>query len=72
MLQPGETITADLYQQQLTNLSDALEEKWPFNSQGCHKMILLHDNPRNVATYCESDLESYLCVKLGTSFARGV
>ncbi|KAL6260885.1 hypothetical protein P5V15_008412 [Pogonomyrmex californicus] len=26
-LQPGETITADRYQQQLTNLSDALKEE---------------------------------------------
>ncbi|KAL6255666.1 hypothetical protein P5V15_012913 [Pogonomyrmex californicus] len=30
LLQPCETITADRYQQQLTNLSDALEEKRPF------------------------------------------
>jgi len=27
LLQPGETITADRYQQQLTNLSDTFEEK---------------------------------------------
>jgi len=30
LLSPGEIITADPYQQQLTNLSDALEEKKPF------------------------------------------
>jgi len=30
LLQPRETITADRYQQQLTNVSDALKEKKPF------------------------------------------
>jgi len=40
----GETITAD--QQQMINLSDALEEKKPFTGQGRRKMILLHDNAR--------------------------
>jgi len=44
MLQSDETITAD--QQQLTNVSDALEEKKPFTGQGCRKVILLHDNAR--------------------------
>jgi len=35
LLQPDEIITADRYQQQLINLSDALEEKRPFTGQGC-------------------------------------
>jgi len=33
LLQPGETITADRCQQQLTNLSDALEGKRPFTAK---------------------------------------
>ncbi|KAL6261998.1 hypothetical protein P5V15_007087 [Pogonomyrmex californicus] len=39
LLQLGETITADRYQQQLTNLSYALEEKRPFTGQGRRKVL---------------------------------
>jgi len=46
LLQLGEIITADRYQQQSANLSDTLEEKGPFTGQGRRKVILLHDNAR--------------------------
>jgi len=46
LLQLDETITADRYEQQLTNLSDELEEKRPFIGQGRRKVILFHDNVR--------------------------
>jgi len=47
LLKPDKIITADLYQQQLSNLSDALEEKRPFTDVGRRKVILLHDNARS-------------------------
>jgi len=42
--EPWWTITTDHYQQQLTNLNDALEEKRPFAGQRRRKVILLYDN----------------------------
>jgi len=54
LLQPGKTITADRYQQQLTK-SDALEEKKPGISQGRRKVILLHDNARSYVAEATQD-----------------
>jgi len=50
LLQTVETITADRYQQQLTNLSNTVEEKGPFIGQGRRKVILFHDNARPYVT----------------------
>ena len=46
LLQPKQTITADLYSQQLIRLSHALETKRPYKAKGEREVILLHDNPR--------------------------
>jgi len=50
-----ETITADRYQQQLINLSDALKEKRPVTGQGRRKVILLHDNIRSYVAKATQD-----------------
>lgn len=46
LLQPGETVTANRYVQQLTNLSNALMVKRPEWTNRHEKVILLHDNAR--------------------------
>ncbi|XP_011067878.1 PREDICTED: odorant receptor 22b-like [Acromyrmex echinatior] len=44
LLQPGETVTAQRYQQQLIRFSDTLEEKRLYTDKGRRKIILLQDN----------------------------
>jgi len=44
LLKPGETVTAERYQQQLLNLSEALREKRAENEERRSKVRLLHDN----------------------------
>jgi len=44
LLQPGQTVTADRYRQQVINLKNALLEKRPKWAKRHGKVILLHDN----------------------------
>ena len=46
LLKPKQTVNANLYSQQLTRLSEALQIKRPFSGKGKRKVILLHDNAR--------------------------
>jgi histone-lysine N-methyltransferase SETMAR len=46
LLRPDQTVTSELYQQQLIRVSDALEEKRPFTGSGRRTVILLQDNAR--------------------------
>ena len=44
LLDPKQTVTANLYSQQFIRLSDVLEKKRPFGGKGKRNVILLHDN----------------------------
>jgi len=44
MLQPGQTVISELYQQQLIRVNDTFEEKRPFTGSGRKLVILLQDD----------------------------
>jgi len=46
LLNPGETVTTDRYQQQLIKLSNELERKRPLTDNKTRKVILQHDSTR--------------------------
>ena len=46
LLEPKETINADLYSKQLVSLSSALESKRSYTGKGRLKVMLLHGNAR--------------------------
>ena len=59
LLEPKQTITADLYSQQLLRLNNSIEIKRPFNGKGNRKVILLHDNARpHIAKTTRATIES--------------
>ncbi len=59
LLQPGETVTGELYRRQLMRLSKALKEKRPQYFERHDKVILQHDNARpHVANVVKTYLET--------------
>ena len=46
LLQPKQTVNAQLQSQQLTRLHEKIREKWTGPGHGYRKVILLHDNSR--------------------------
>ena len=59
ILDPKLTVTANLYSQQLVNLSQALEVKRPYSGKTKRKVILLHDNARpHVAKTTQATIEN--------------
>lgn len=59
LLKSGQTVTGDLYREQMIRLSRALHEKRPEYETRQHKIILLHDNARpHVAKVVKETLEA--------------
>jgi hypothetical protein len=44
LLESGQTVNSQCYQQQLIRLSDELQRKRPFTGHGTRQVILQHDN----------------------------
>lgn len=59
LLEPKQTVTANVYSQQLMSLSLALERKRPLEGKRKREVILLHDNARpHVAKTTQARIES--------------
>ena len=59
LLQPKQTVNADVYSQQLIRLSQAFESKRRFNGKGKRKVFLQHDNARpHVAEFIRQTIEN--------------
>ena len=71
LLRQDQTATAELYQQQLIRVNDALEEKRPFIGSGRRKVILLQDNARPYTAKNIVEIISDLH-RLGNSLLCGV
>ena len=46
LMEPGETITAELYSNQLLKVNKKLQNLRPYSGHSTRKIILLHDNER--------------------------
>ena len=46
LLKPGETITAEGYNNQLLKVNEKLQDLMPYSGHSVRKIILLHDNAR--------------------------
>ena len=59
LLEPKQTVNANLYSQQLTRLNQALVTKRHWGAKGKRKVILLHDNARpHVAKTTQETIET--------------
>lgn len=58
ILENRQTVTADLYSQQLMQLNQALDENRPYSGKGRRKVVILQDNARpHIAKKTQDTLE---------------